>query len=63
MGRIAKIVHDVDIKDGKFGRPEARGVEQVIHGLVAATPDDRARLDRGFALFDDLHRSFARKAR
>ena len=63
VGRIAQIVHDVDIKDGKFGRPEARGVEQVIHGLVAATPDDRARLDRGFALFDDLHRSFARKAR
>lgn len=63
VGRIAQIVHDVDIKDGKFGRPEARGVEQVIHGLVAATSDDRARLERGFALFDDLHRSFARKAR
>jgi len=63
VGRIAQIVHDVDIKDGKFGRPEARGVEQVIHGLVAATADDRARLERGFALFDDLHRSFSRKAR
>ena len=63
VGRIAQIVHDVDIKDGKFGRPEARGVEQLIHGLVAATADDRARLERGFALFDDLHRSFSRKAR
>jgi len=63
VGRIAQIVHDVDIKDGKFGRPEARGVEQVIHGLVAATTDDRARLERGFTLFDDLHRSFSRKPR
>jgi hypothetical protein len=63
VGRIAQIVHDVDIKDGKFGRPEARGVEQLIHGLVAATADDRARLERGFTLFDDLHRSFSRKAR
>ena len=63
VGRIAQIVHDVDIKDGKFGRPEARGVEQVVHGLVAATADDRARLERGFALFDDLHRSFSAKAR
>jgi len=63
VGRIAQIVHDVDIKEGKFGRPEARGVEQVVHGLVAATADDRARLERGFALFDDLHRSFSRKAR
>jgi len=63
VGRIAQIVHDVDIKDGKFGRPEARGVEQVIHGLVAATPDDRARLERGFTLFDDLHRSFSRRPR
>jgi hypothetical protein len=63
VGRIAQIVHDVDVKDGKFGRPEARGVEQLIHGLVAATADDRARLERGFALFDDLHRSFSRKPR
>jgi hypothetical protein len=63
VGRIAQIVHDIDIKDGKFGRPEARGVEQLLHGLLAATADDRARLERGFALFDDLHRSFSRAGR
>ena len=61
--RIAEIVHDVDIRDGKFGRPEARGVEQVLRGIVAATADDHARLERGFALFDDLYRSFSRRAR
>ena len=55
---LAEIVHDVDLKDGKFGRPEAQGVERVIAGLVLSTPDDAERLDRGFALFDELYAAF-----
>jgi hypothetical protein len=58
--RVAEIVHDIDIKDGKFGRPEARGIEQLLLGMLRANPEDEARLDRGFGLLDDLHRSFAR---
>lgn len=55
---IAEIVHDVDIKDGKFGRPEAPGIERVLHGIVASCPEDSARLERGAALFDELYESF-----
>jgi hypothetical protein len=55
---ITQIVHDIDLKDGKFGRPETAGVAQVLAGLFAANPDDPARLERGFALFDDLYASF-----
>lgn len=58
---IAEIVHDIDLKDGKFGRPETAGVAQVLTGLFAGTSDDRVRLDRGFALFDDLYASFRTK--
>ena len=60
LAAVAEIVHDVDLKDGKFGRAEAAGIEQLVRGIVAANADDPARLDRGFALFDDLHRSFER---
>jgi hypothetical protein len=62
LGRVAEIVHDIDIKDGKFGRAEARGIEQLLWGLIAANPEDEARLERGFALFDDLYQSFSRQA-
>jgi len=63
LDAVAEIVHDIDIKDGKFGRPEARGVEQLVLGLLADNPTDRERLERGFELFDDLHRSFRRSRR
>jgi hypothetical protein len=55
---IVQIVHDIDLKDAKFGRPETAGVSQVLAGLFAATSDDHRRLERGFALFDDLYESF-----
>jgi hypothetical protein len=58
LSQIAEIVHDIDLKDGKFGRAEAAGVLQLIHGLALAHAEDRDRLDRGFALFDDLYESF-----
>ena len=61
LERVAEIVHDIDIKDGKFARPEAKGIERLLHGIQAAHADDEARLERGFALFDDLYQSFAQR--
>ncbi len=52
---IAEIVHDVDVKDAKYGREEAPGVGQVVAGIAAAHADDETRLERGTALFDDLY--------
>jgi hypothetical protein len=52
---IAEIVHDVDVKDAKYGREEAPGIGQVVAGIAAAHPDDEARLARGSALFDDMY--------
>jgi len=58
---IAEIVHDLDLKDGKFGRPEAEGVRQLISGITLGTDDDTTRIARGADLFDDLYRSLQRK--
>jgi hypothetical protein len=52
---IAEIVHDVDVKDAKYGREEAPGVGQIVAGIAAAHPDDEARLQRGTALFEDMY--------
>ena len=55
LGEIAEIVHDIDLKDGKFSREDAAGIERVLAGIAAASPDDATRLERGAALFDDLY--------
>jgi len=59
---IAEIVHDLDLKDDKFRRPEAAGLAPILSGIAAGTDDDEARIDRGSAVFDDLHRHFSQRA-
>jgi hypothetical protein len=61
LRRIAEIVHDIDLKDSKFGRQETPGIEQVVAGIAMAHKDDEARLARGSAVFDDLYEYFKRK--
>jgi hypothetical protein len=58
LGAIAEIVHEIDVKDGKFGRPEAAGIQQLLSGIVRATPTDEGRLAAGSALFASLYESF-----
>jgi hypothetical protein len=58
---IAEIIHDLDLKDGKFGRPEVEDVRQLIAGIALGTEDDPTRIDRGAELFDNLYRSLQRK--
>lgn len=58
---IAEIVHDIDLKDGKFRREEAAGIARLIAGIGMATRDDEERIARGAALFDDLYEYFRRK--
>jgi hypothetical protein len=60
---IAEIVHDIDVKDAKYGRDEAPGVGQLVAGIAASHPDDEARLARGAALFDDLYAVFGSATR
>jgi hypothetical protein len=61
LGEIAEIVHDIDLKDGKFGRAEAAGVQRMIAGICAGTDDDDERNRRGGEVFETLYRSFKGK--
>jgi hypothetical protein len=60
---IGEIVHDIDLKDAKFGRDEAAGIARLIDGLVIASRDDNVRLERGLSVFDDLHAYFGKRRR
>lgn len=57
---IGQIVHDIDLKDDKFGRPEASGVASVLRGITHATDDDQERIDRAALVFDGLHAQLQR---
>ncbi|MGE5820209.1 MAG: chromate resistance protein ChrB domain-containing protein, partial [Deltaproteobacteria bacterium] len=59
---IAEIVHDIDLKDSKFGRQETLGIERLIAGICMAQKDDETRLVRGEAVFNDLYEYFKRKS-
>jgi hypothetical protein len=58
---LAEIIHDIDLKDSRFARPETPGVAAAIAGLCALHRADEVRLEMGFALFDHLKTHFSRR--
>ena len=63
VARLAGIVHDLDLKDGRFRSPEAAAVDAVIDGLRLRYADDDTLLAQGVVLFDALYRSFEQSVR
>ena len=59
VARIAEIVHDLDLKDGKFGAAEAATLGIAIDGLQLSSMDDGLLLAQGMTLFEALYRSFS----
>lgn len=55
LGAIGEIVHDLDLKDERYGRLETPGIAALLEGIAATTRDDAERLERGGALFDSLY--------
>ena len=58
---IGEMVHDIDLKDAKFGRPETAGFERAVAGIALGHAHDEARLERATALLDDLLTAFERQ--
>ncbi len=55
LREIAEIVHDIDLKDDKFHRLEAAGLNAIITGLSETLRDDRKLLQQCGTIFDGLH--------
>ena len=55
---IGEIVHDIDLKDGKFGREETSGIAGLVSAIAAANADDDRRIAEGTSVFDNLYRYF-----
>jgi hypothetical protein len=55
---IAEIVHDIDLKESKFGRADTPGIQRVINGICMATRDDDTRIAMGSSVCDALYAYF-----
>jgi hypothetical protein len=59
LKKMAELVHDLDLKDGKYGRAEARGVEEILTAIRKTAADDKETLRRGMEIFEMLFLSHA----
>ena len=60
--KVAKIVHDVDLKDERYSPPEAPMVARMVEGLRASYADDQELLTHGIAMFAALYESLVAPA-
>ncbi|OLD99472.1 MAG: hypothetical protein AUG80_05130 [Candidatus Rokubacteria bacterium 13_1_20CM_4_68_9] len=61
LARLAEIVHEADLRDGKYPHEEARGIDVAVRALLAASPDDRQVLAQGMTLFEGLYATTSRR--
>jgi hypothetical protein len=59
--RLAEIVHEADLRDGKYAHAEARGIDAAIRALLAASPDDQQVLAHGTLLFEGLYANTSKR--
>ena len=56
---IAEIVHEIDIRDGRYTRPETGGIEIILKGwLLEGLPDSELE-SQGMSLFEALYTAFS----
>lgn len=63
LARVAAIVHDLDLKDARFGAPEAAAIGLLIEGLRLSYSEDAVLLAQGGVMFEALYRAFAHAER
>ena len=55
LRRIGEVIHDIDLKESKFGRPETAGIALIVNAICTKHKDDTDRIERGTILLDDLY--------
>ena len=54
---IAQMVHDLDLRDDRYQRPETAGVAAFVSGIAARFDDDHRRVAESTPFFDTLYAS------
>jgi hypothetical protein len=59
--KIGEMIHDADLDDEKFQRPEGIGIDRILKGWAKAGLPDEEILRRGFECFDALYSYLQRR--
>ena len=57
---IGEIVHEIDLRDGRYTRPETAGVDAILQGWLLAGFSDTVLEAHGVALFEGLYTVLSR---
>ena len=57
VGKLAEIVHDLDLKDDRYNSPHAPTIRLLVEGLRDSVADDGKLLEQGIMLFEALYQS------
>ena len=61
LQEIAEIVHDADLIDEKYARPESEGLDAIVRGMQLALPDDQTLTSHTDVLYDGLYAYLSRE--
>jgi hypothetical protein len=61
LRRIAEIIHDIDLKESRFGRVETAGIALIVNAICTKHKEDFDRIERGIILLDDLYDFFKKR--
>jgi hypothetical protein len=60
---MGEIVHEIDLRDGRFTHPQTTGIDDVLKGWLLAGLSDRELESHGVALFEGLYTALTRRGR
>jgi len=55
LREIAEIIHDADLMDEKYGRPESEGLDAIVRGMQLSLPDEWTLTGHTDVLYDGLY--------
>jgi len=61
--RVGHIVHDLDLKESRYGLPDTATIGRLVEGLRDAGTSDQDILESGIKMIEALYRSFFNEAR
>lgn len=58
---MGEIVHEIDVRDGRYAHPETGGIDAVLRGWLLTRFSDQELETHGVALFEGLYTVLARR--
>jgi hypothetical protein len=63
LSSLAELVHEIDLKDQKFNRPESAGLDMVVRSISDSTHNDQKTLEVGSRLLDAIFVRLSRETK